>query len=207
MKFSSTTSMLLLTSLIGCNAEVSQEAIQTDQSAIQNGQGTYARSWMVSLQVLSPTTNKWVHFCGGSLIDDGAVVTAAHCMGNLERLTGRVCVGVGKISECNDTNTSSIRLRIPHNAYDASTIANDIAVLKLDKSFPGKSISIADSIADSPFTSDQVELLGWGFTSGASEESLDLNARPDQLQSGTTNPVSTAECRGVYYQSPSPIGR
>merc|ERR1719174_1927975 len=85
-------------------------------------------AWLVSLQHRSGR-----HFCGGTLIADRWVLTAAHCT---QSAVGQVQIGVHKQStkdgdSCVQTRT--VRRVINHRAYDSDTVAHDISLLELDR--------------------------------------------------------------------------
>uniref|UniRef100_A0A8D0HJN9 Peptidase S1 domain-containing protein n=1 Tax=Sphenodon punctatus TaxID=8508 RepID=A0A8D0HJN9_SPHPU len=65
--------------------------------------------------------------CGGFLIRDNVVMTAAHC-------NCKVALGAHNISADEwDRQVIRVRRRIPHPEYDAETLHNDIMLLQLEE--------------------------------------------------------------------------
>ncbi|OCT61951.1 hypothetical protein XELAEV_18047984mg, partial [Xenopus laevis] len=86
--------------------------------------------WQVSLRDVNGR-----HFCGGSLISNKWVVSAAHCITNPSDLSSVVVfLGSYKLSE---TNQQEIRVAvvkmITHPSYDKNLGINDISLLELEK--------------------------------------------------------------------------
>ncbi|TRY84522.1 hypothetical protein DNTS_001284 [Danionella cerebrum] len=83
----------------------------------------YSKPWQASL-------NSGYHFCGGSLINENWVVSAAHCY------KSRVEVRLGEhhiaLSEGNEQFITSDKV-IRHPNYDSWTIDSDIMLIKLSK--------------------------------------------------------------------------
>ena len=71
-------------------------------------------------------------FCGGTYIGGRWVVTAAHCVADVPAAAIMVNVG-GHDLEKDQSNVISVAQVLPHSDYDARTINNDIALLKLER--------------------------------------------------------------------------
>ncbi|XP_054988063.1 mast cell protease 8-like [Sorex araneus] len=68
--------------------------------------------------------------CGGFLIQEDVVMTAAHCNGRkIEVLLGTN--NIGNIKNC--LRKISVKETFPHEGYNKDTHSNDIMLLKLDK--------------------------------------------------------------------------
>jgi hypothetical protein len=94
--------------------------------------------WQVSLQTHRPvnaTTIRMSHFCGGSLIYDNLVLTAAHCCAGLIQYGLysylRVVVGVHDISVPNANLTYMVSKMITHEDYNNQLLSFDVCILKL----------------------------------------------------------------------------
>ncbi|XP_043098616.1 serine protease 27-like [Puntigrus tetrazona] len=84
--------------------------------------------WQVSLQ--SPIYGG--HFCGGSLINNEWVLTAAHCLSDVTASSLRVYLGRRTQQGVNVNEISrTVRTIVVHSAYNSATNDNDIALLRL----------------------------------------------------------------------------
>jgi secreted trypsin-like serine protease len=122
--------------------------------------------WTVSLRVLD------VHFCGGSILNEWFIITAAHClvkkMDMLSSIT--VCAGTNRLSyTC--PQRRSVQNVINHHAYNNETVENDIALILVDIPFEFTETSIARiCLPDAthhneyPQVGTNVIAVGWGKT-------------------------------------------
>lgn len=94
---------------------------------IAGGVETYPHEypWMVALYLDQ-------HRCGGAIISNRHIMTAAHCVDDVDPTTLRVLLGGHNII----TDYTEIRLVKEvhqHENYDSATYDNDIAILELDR--------------------------------------------------------------------------
>ncbi|XP_038166079.1 granzyme B-like [Arvicola amphibius] len=87
----------------------------------------HSRPYMAYLKIMDQNSQRT---CGGFLIREDFVLTAAHCSGSLINVT----LGAHNIKEEEKTQ-QIIRVAkiIPHPTYDAKKILNDIMLLKLER--------------------------------------------------------------------------
>ncbi|XP_076443757.1 anionic trypsin-2-like [Babylonia areolata] len=100
----------------------------TDNHRIVGGTRADPREypWQVSLRYLS------YHLCGGTLIDNQHILTAAHCFKYDEGPDyWSVGVGTNYIGELATANVRVVSKIVRHEHYDNITKANDIAIVKL----------------------------------------------------------------------------
>jgi len=148
--------LLLLAGLVG---GLSVQALgETDTEMIVGGtaapDGKYP--WQVRLY---SSDDDAVGFCGGSIIDEKWILTAAHCLLD----TDAVVVGYGSNDRTKTTKIESEKI-IVHPGYIAGEKA-DVALVKLKKPIPdAKAIAYADAAQDQALLPDgaNVVVTGWG---------------------------------------------
>uniref|UniRef100_A0A1A9W2I9 Peptidase S1 domain-containing protein n=1 Tax=Glossina brevipalpis TaxID=37001 RepID=A0A1A9W2I9_9MUSC len=118
-----------------------------------------ARPYQVSIQRI---TNGH-HSCGGSIISEDIVITAAHCIRNVEASNLQVRLGSTHYNE--GGILVGVKAMKYHEKYDTELLWYDIAILKLDKPVKQSStvryIELAKKV---PKTGTSAIVSGWGTT-------------------------------------------
>ncbi|XP_061434619.1 trypsin-2-like [Lethenteron reissneri] len=144
----------------------------------------HSQAWQVSLNI-------GYHFCGGSLISDEWVVSAAHCYQTASRISVRI--GEHNIFASEGTEQwIQASKAIRHPGYASSTIDNDIMLVKLAK--PATLNAYAQPVA-LPTACAAVGVMctisGWGETETAI-------GSPDVLMCVQAPVLSVADCESGY---------
>ena len=127
---------------------------------------SHSWSWIVSVRFRD------THFCGGTILNERFVITAAHClMGKLVLLPNiTICAGIDRLSDdCSQTlHVANVTL---HHGFTLPTVENDIALLRLatpvnfSEPFVGRIFLPHTRYPDQyPETGTYVVAAGWGGT-------------------------------------------
>ncbi len=167
-------------------------AQETAQEKIVNGEPvTVDWPWMVSIGVAGMNPSR-THFCGGVVVDQRFVLTAAHCV--LDYLAApdglQLFIGKARLTDAGATIAQSDGI-ILHPAYDPQTLQNDIALIRLVNPLPAESaIPIVSAAEDQQVSPGQGGLmLGWGTTDSS------FQLRPSVLQQALIPFVDSAQCQ------------
>ncbi|MCJ8743769.1 hypothetical protein PDJAM_G00098070 [Pangasius djambal] len=142
----------------------------------------YSQPWQVSL-------NAGYHFCGGSLINENWVVSAAHCY----KFSVEVRLGEHNIqvNEGTEQFISSSRV-IRHPEYDSWTIDNDIMLIKLSQPATlNNNVQPVTLPKSCPSAGTQCTVSGWGNT-------MSSTADPNKLQCLELPILSLWDCNKCY---------
>ncbi|XP_054165551.1 chymotrypsin-like elastase family member 1 [Oppia nitens] len=177
-------------------------AISKDQSPYVVG-GVDAKPnefpWQVSLEYNSDQVG-WYHTCGGSVISDNWVLTAAHCVDrSLDGSMYRVVVGEHDRTKPEGKEAIiEVTKVIQHPQWDTNKIVNDVALLKLARNinFNGneshvRPVCLPDNEAVDAIVDTQCWATGWGHTQWQGQVA-------PVLQKVLINIVKQSTCRSKY---------
>lgn len=178
---------------VGCSEmQQAPEGKGSTGSLIVGGTNAKVTDYEGMIQTENDETGPW---CGATLIAPDWAVSAAHCV--IADLPGqgfqRAVLG-RQLANGNDGESIAITQVIRHEAYNAETNENDIALLKLAKKSTKKPVRIATA-AEWPTlkqANTPVTVIGWGATSEGGNQSNSL------LQ--VTVPIITEQQCNQQYQ-------
>ncbi|XP_010074920.1 PREDICTED: transmembrane protease serine 12-like, partial [Pterocles gutturalis] len=150
--------------------------------------------WSVSLQLRQPGA-RYVHVCGGVLVNANAVLTAAHCLtGRTNRYSWRAVLGVHNLwKPQKHAAQRKIRSIAVHPEFKADTFENDIALFELDSAVRYNDYIQPICLPPAhllPFMYNETEcfISGWGRTKEKGKASAVLKeARVEIIPSSICN--------------------
>jgi len=144
--------------------------------------------WQVALYL---SVSGGTVFCGGSLISQNWVLTAAHCAQGVTGVTGYFGVISLTVTTGRETRTAS--RAIVHASYSSSTLANDVALLQLNSALTLSNTIRTISLATSALSSGvDVTVSGWGVTSDNS------GTISNTLNYVSLSSIANSQCSSYY---------
>ncbi|XP_037820128.1 trypsin-1 [Lucilia sericata] len=134
-------------------------------------------------------------FCGGSLINDRYVLTAAHCVhNNRDQITIRL-LQLDR-SSSDPGITRKVARVIIHPQYNPTTIVNDVALLRLESpiQFNDKIRPVCLPNRNHNFDNKDAVVAGWGLIKEGGSTS-------NYLQEVTVPIITNQQCRNTKYKN------
>jgi len=154
-------------------------------SKIVGGVKTEANEYPWQVGLISSSSDK-TPFCGGSLISNREILTAAHCTGNGIRW---VVLGEHNLNVADGEQRVQVCSTINHPNYNSNTQQNDFAILRLCNPVTfTKTISPACLPSSSKnYDNVQAVVSGWGTQSEG-------GSQPSSLMEVNVNTMTNAQC-------------
>lgn len=153
MQLSLRVAALALLLSCGCSVPPDDRGTRTIRSAITAGQATDAWPAVVVLAVGAAR-------CTAVVIADDAVLTAAHCVSGVSPERARVTASIEA-----DGETTPARSIQVHPDYDPDTLANDIAIVRVQRALGIMPLPLHRRSMDAAWIGRHVSVVGYGRTS------------------------------------------
>lgn len=126
--------------------------------------------WMVSVELRNPVLKIFTHKCGGFIINNHWVMTAAHCIHEAKPKSITLRFAEHDLSHENELHPHfrrNVTQMIIHSSFKPETFENDIALLKLDRAIeygPAVAPLCLASKSSELFINETATVVGWGQT-------------------------------------------
>ena len=136
--------------------------------------------------------------CGASYLGDGWVLTASHCVDDVNPDILKVNVGEYDLTNGAE-NATSIKNIYMHLDYDDSSLENDIALIQLDTVVDKPSVSLPSVATTDEYVAanSTATVMGWGGRIGYEPGEGPTGNAPDVLHQVDLQLFSNQECREI----------
>uniref|UniRef100_A0A182QP48 Peptidase S1 domain-containing protein n=1 Tax=Anopheles farauti TaxID=69004 RepID=A0A182QP48_9DIPT len=136
---------------------------------------------------VSLTSRQKLHFCGGAIIGDRWILTAAHCL--TDRKPEAVIAVVGALTHARGGKNFDVQQFILHPNFNQWTQQNDIAIVRTRLSFQFNTIVFPVKMARDYTPANRAVLAsGWGM------KSMSVPIPADHLQYVALRTIGNEEC-------------
>lgn len=152
----------------------------------------------VSLRHKLLSSWQYAHMCGGSIVREDVIVTAAHCVNN--RKAKNFIVVAGTVNRAgSDGFVARVEKIVQHESYNSSITNNDVALLFLATPLPlnGVTMAAVELAKNVPVQGSKSVISGWGTTAPAGSAS-------DTLLAVDVPIVENERCDAAYAVSYGP---
>lgn len=153
--------------------------------------------YQVSLRRRNSINSAYAHSCGGAILDERTIVTAAHCVYNRLEHNFIVVAGSEVRTGMDGGIVSRVEKLVPHELYNASITDNDIALIFISTPLPlgYRKIATIELADEQPAVGTLGTVSGWGLTRENGFSSA-------QLQQVQVPLVDSTVCQTAYKWRP-----